>query len=261
MPGQFNYLRGLLAPKPYESVMDGYQPPKQEVGYINTEPPLTGPSIAGGLLSLDPTDYIGPQSLAKAGMAIKGLLGGVVAKGGLLGAGLGMIKGKTVPVMTWDEWQRHFPNIGANESYEMWKSQASNQVEGTAKQLVDKLKGIGVNAEKDNPYAYHNAIGGISSYNHIPGYGEVRISDHLRSSGLAEDRTFGNADDAFNAIKGEFARSLQAQKERELLRAQIGLTDEMTRKQVNARLQDWIVEQGFTGKDKDLYPWINKVGN
>lgn len=47
--------------------------------------PLQPPAILGGLLSLDPTDYIGPGFF-------KGLLGGIAAKAGLLPMVAGMTK-------------------------------------------------------------------------------------------------------------------------------------------------------------------------
>jgi hypothetical protein len=59
--------------------MDNYQPPVPQnrlQDYVNTEEPLGPPSFLGGLLSLDPTDYMGPQTLAKLAAGAKGLLGG-----------------------------------------------------------------------------------------------------------------------------------------------------------------------------------------
>lgn len=171
----------------------------------------------------------------------------------------GIIKNSTVPIMSLANWTKHFPNIPANESYQMWKSQASDQISGVVKQLVDKLRGIGVMADTQSPYSYNNSIGGISSYNYVPGYGEVRISDHFRGSGLGNDRTFGNANDAFDAIKEHFANNLKKQKARDILRNSIGINAEMSRKEQIKALQNWITDQGFKGKDKDLYPWMNKV--
>ncbi len=58
------------------SVMDSYHPPAPQQGYVNTEEPLGPPSFLGGLLSLDPTDYVGPNTLAKLAAGAKGLLSG-----------------------------------------------------------------------------------------------------------------------------------------------------------------------------------------
>ncbi len=68
--------RGEPAPRPDPSVMDSYRPPVPQTGYVNTEEPLGPPSVLGGLLSLDPTDYVGPNTLAKLAVGAKGLLSG-----------------------------------------------------------------------------------------------------------------------------------------------------------------------------------------
>ena len=80
---------GLLnSAPPKKSVMDNYQDPKRYIGpYVNPEEPLSAPSI--GPVSLDPTDYIGPGTIAKAGAVVKGLLSGAAAKGAML-APIGM---------------------------------------------------------------------------------------------------------------------------------------------------------------------------
>ena len=64
-PSQNSPLRkiGSLLDRPDNSVMDNYQPP-QPRGLLDPEKDAIGPpSVLGGLLSLDPTDYIGPNTL------------------------------------------------------------------------------------------------------------------------------------------------------------------------------------------------------
>lgn len=58
------------------TVMDQYNADEAASSkeYKNTEEPLGPPTV--GPISLDPTDYIGPGALAKAGAAIKGVLTG-----------------------------------------------------------------------------------------------------------------------------------------------------------------------------------------
>ena len=68
------------------SVMDGYQEPRLSNLLDPAADALQSPSVLGGLLSLDPTDYIGPNTLAKAGMALKGLLGAGGMMAGLTAA-------------------------------------------------------------------------------------------------------------------------------------------------------------------------------
>lgn len=66
--------------------MDGYQEPRLSSLLDPAADALQSPSVLGGLLSLDPTDYIGPNTLAKAGMALKGLLGAGGMMAGLTAA-------------------------------------------------------------------------------------------------------------------------------------------------------------------------------
>lgn len=63
------------------SVMDGYvEPQAQPQGLLDPAKDAIGPpSVLGGLLSLDPTDYIGPQTLGKLAAGLKGLLTGGAA--------------------------------------------------------------------------------------------------------------------------------------------------------------------------------------
>jgi len=93
---QVNKLQ--MRPQVQPSVMDQYQyqqpVPPQGPGpqpYVNTEEPLGPPSI--GPVSLDPTDYIGPGTLAKAAAGIKALLAGKGALGALGGAGKALAVG------------------------------------------------------------------------------------------------------------------------------------------------------------------------
>lgn len=72
-------LAGLLsAPQkqvaPDRSVMDAYQP-QADVGYKPTpaDDAIGPPAVLGGLLSLDPSDYLGPKSISNAISSIKGL--------------------------------------------------------------------------------------------------------------------------------------------------------------------------------------------
>ena len=62
------YLGKSLIPD--SSLMVGYVEPEPR-GLLD-EPGLEPPSILGGLLSLDPTDYIAPTAIARALMALKG---------------------------------------------------------------------------------------------------------------------------------------------------------------------------------------------
>ena len=77
--GLLDMWQGAPQQQRLPSVMDNYQPPAPQnrlQDYVNTEEPLGPPSILGGLLSLDPTDYMGPQTLAKLAAGAKGLLSG-----------------------------------------------------------------------------------------------------------------------------------------------------------------------------------------
>lgn len=68
------------------SVMDGYQEPRLSSLLDPADDALQSPSVLGGLLSLDPTDYIGPQTLGKLAMGAKALAGPAML-GGLLAMG------------------------------------------------------------------------------------------------------------------------------------------------------------------------------
>lgn len=83
-------LSSLLADP---SVMDNYQPTQPLSGLLDYSDPavkagpdaIGPPTIAGGLLSLDPTDYIGPQTLGKLAAGLKGLLaGGALPMAGII---------------------------------------------------------------------------------------------------------------------------------------------------------------------------------
>ena len=69
-----------------KSVMDGYETPRIGFpGYQNTEEPLGPPAV--GPVSIDPTDYIGPKSLAAIGKGLFGAIGsGAVFFPGMAGA-------------------------------------------------------------------------------------------------------------------------------------------------------------------------------
>lgn len=214
--------------------------------------------IASGVAAMD--DYRQGNKLGALlnGMGVLPFVPGVA----------GVVKNKsTVKIQSWPEWQKSNPGMDTNESYAAWKRAAGDAVSGEANRLSEMLRARGISATfggglnpANSAFPYHNAVGGVSSYMNVPGVGEVRFSDHMRGSGMGNDMTFGNADEAFSAITKLLDTKAAKQLEAARLRQDIGIADEMTRKEKMQRLQGWIAEQGFKGKDKDLYPWINKLG-
>ena len=60
-------------PVKQKSVTDGFRYGFPEPEEFQPSDAISAPTIAGGLLSFDPTDYVGPNTLAKGAAAIKGL--------------------------------------------------------------------------------------------------------------------------------------------------------------------------------------------
>jgi len=161
------------------SVMDSYQPPVPQTGYVNTEEPLGPPSLLGGLLSLDPTDYVGPNTLAKLAAGAKGLLSGAALMpmaGSMKGSGVNSINWANAPRETFIQEVMDMPVYHA--AYKGQRAdfvdmtpdeylRYANQYTGSSlleKEKLDSLrKGISEGKELGLPYLSFNDVGKVTA--------------------------------------------------------------------------------------------------
>lgn len=204
-------------------------------------------------------------------MNMLGLGAGIPSQGGLA---MGM-RGKpsTVKIQSWPDFQKNNAGkMNAMDMYESWRKAQTSAVLVEAERLASILNQNGIRPifgggllEQKRPSVYENGIGGISSYMQVPGYGEVRLSDHMRSSGLGNDRTFGNADDAAHAIRQYITKNSEIKNAKNAefakWRDAVGLTPDMDRATVISLIKDYISKNPQSGQAKDFGWWKdNRLG-
>ena len=127
------------------------------------------PTIAGGLLSLDPTDYVGPQTLAKAGAALKGLLTGKAAIPAL------------AAITTWHGTPHKFPPTAKNPLGEFDLSKI-----GTGEGAQAYGHGVYVAEAPEVAISYRDGL----SQRNLPDKAKSQVEDWARwAAGKVDDST------------------------------------------------------------------------
>lgn len=149
-------------------------------------------------------------------------------------------------------------------SYKEYKKQASDSILNEANSLAEMLRKQGIEPSSSGlgqigefkPHVYENQIGGLSSYMQVPGFGEVRFSDHSRSSGLGASHSFPTAQDAYEAVMAKRAATQSAKNELSELRKSLGIQDDGENMK---RIQKFLSENPQSGQMKDPGYWKHKL--
>ena len=153
---------------------------------------------------------------------------------------------------------------GGVGDYATWEKTVDDLMLNEANKIVDSLKASGVKVTPEatdpltgfRPYVYTNNIGGKSVYIDVPHYGQVRISDHYRSSGLGNDRTFGSAEDALSSIRKRYSERNKYIDSVESLRKELKIKTKVSGKKENIEIiKHWLSKHPQDGEKKSVGYW------
>jgi hypothetical protein len=172
--------------------------------------------------------------------------------------GLGISK----PISTRAE---DFAGANAQEKYKnMQDSWRKYNIE-RANALINELDKRGIKTSGtgmlgvDEPYTTWENSGGLQSlYMKVPGYGEVRFSDHVGPSELSQGKTFNTPDEALDAIKNAYNKKYARDLEIDSLRKQIGIVEGSDKENMKI-IQDWLKNNPQQGQMKDPGWWKQKL--